>query len=264
MTPIITKLAEVVKQYSFREKQQNQGINIDHDVEYRLWPHPARVATIIEIESHEEATISAYTDGSKYQKGVGSGVVIFKGSDEIARHKLKLSNSCSNNQAEQLAIQKALEEIELLNKENINPPTAIIYTDSRVALDSISNPNNHSFLEEEIRKKAPSLEEREWRIKFSWVKAHAGTLGNEVADMLAKEAARSENMQCVIDRIPKSTLQYKAEEESKKEWQTEWSTSNKAAATRQYFPTVQDRLRLKLKFTPKITAVLTEHGMTKA
>jgi len=264
MIPIITKLAEVVKQYSFREKQQNQGINIDHDVEYRLWPHPARVATIIEIESHEEATISAYTDGSKYQKGVGSGVVIFKGSDEIARHKLKLSNSCSNNQAEQLAIQKALEEIELLNKENINPPTAIIYTDSRVALDSISNPNNHSFLVEEIRKKAASLEEREWRIKFSWVKAHAGTLGNEVADKLAKEAARSKNMQCVFDRIPKSTLKYKAEEESKKEWQTEWSTSHKAAATRQYFPTVQDRLRLKLKLTPKITAVLTEHGMTKA
>ena len=79
MTPIITKPAEVVKQYSFREKQQNQGINIDHDVEYRLWPHSARVATITEIESYEEATISAYTDGSKYQRGVGSGVVIFKG-----------------------------------------------------------------------------------------------------------------------------------------------------------------------------------------
>ena len=122
----------------------------------------------------------------------------------------------------------------------------------------------HSFLVEEIRKKAASLEEREWRIKFSWVKAHAGTLGNEVADMLAKEAAWSENMQYVFDRIPKSTLQYKAEEESKKEWQTEWSTTHKAAATRQYLPTVQDRLRLKLKLTPKITAVLTEHGMTKA
>ena len=71
-------------------------------------------------------------------------------------------------------------------------------------------------------------------------------------------------MQCVFDRIPKSILKYKAEEESKNEWQTEWSTSHKAAATRQYFPTVQDRLRLKLRLTPKITAVLTEHGMTEA
>jgi hypothetical protein len=82
--------------------------------------------------------------------------------------------------------------------------------------------------------------------------------------MLAKEAVRSENMQYVFDRIPKSTLQYKAEEEAKKEWQTEWSMSHKAAATRQYFPTVQDRLRLKLKLTPQITDVLTDHGMMKA
>ena len=78
MTPIIPKLVDIVKQYSFREKQQNQDINIAHDVEYRLWPHPARAATITEIETHKEATINAYTDGSKYQRGVGSGVVIFK------------------------------------------------------------------------------------------------------------------------------------------------------------------------------------------
>jgi hypothetical protein len=106
MTPIITKLSELVKQYSLRDKLQNQDINFDHDAEYRLWPHPARAATITEIESHEEAKIGAYTDGSKYERGVGSGVVIFKGCYEIARHKFTLSNSCSNNQAEQLAIQK--------------------------------------------------------------------------------------------------------------------------------------------------------------
>jgi hypothetical protein len=43
-----------------------------------------------------------------------------------------------------------------------------------------------------------------------------------------------------------------------------WTTNQKAAATRHYFPTVQDRLRSKIKLTPKITAVLTGHGMTKA
>ena len=68
-------------------------------------------------------------------------MVILKGSEVIARYKLKLANSCSENQVEQLAIQKALEEIELLDRESINPPTAIIYTDSRVALDSLRNPN---------------------------------------------------------------------------------------------------------------------------
>jgi ribonuclease HI len=91
---------------------------------------------------------------------VGLGVVIFKGSDIITRQKLKLEDKCPNNQAEQLAIHQAVEETGLLNRKDINPltATAIIYTDSRVSLDSIRNPNNHSFLVKEIRKKVDCLE----------------------------------------------------------------------------------------------------------
>jgi len=66
--------------------------------------------------AHEELAICTYTDGSKYQRGVGPGVVIFKGSDIIARQKMKLEVRCSNNQAELVAIHKALEERELLNR----------------------------------------------------------------------------------------------------------------------------------------------------
>ena len=153
MTPTILKLEEIVERYTFKEKQHQQAINLDYDVEHRHWPHPAKAVKIKEVENHEEATISAYTDGSKCQRGVGSGVVIFKGSDIIARQKLKLEDSCSNNQAEQLAIHKALEEIELLNRHSISPLTAVIYTDSRVSIDSFHNPNNHAFLVEEIRKR---------------------------------------------------------------------------------------------------------------
>jgi len=117
----------LVKQYTFRDKQQQQAINLDYEVEYRLWLHPAKAISIIETGAHEEAAICAYTDGSKYQGGVGSGVVIFKGSDIIARQKMELDDRCSNNQAEQVAIHKALEEIEVLNRERISPLTAIIY-----------------------------------------------------------------------------------------------------------------------------------------
>jgi len=99
-THIILKLEEVVKQYTFRGKQQQQAINLDYEVEYRPWLHPAKALSIIETGAHEEAAICAYTDGSKYQGGVESGVVIFKGSDIIARQKLKLEDRCSNNQAQ--------------------------------------------------------------------------------------------------------------------------------------------------------------------
>jgi len=35
-TPIILKFEEVVKQYTFRNKQQQQAINLDYEIEYRL------------------------------------------------------------------------------------------------------------------------------------------------------------------------------------------------------------------------------------
>ena len=63
----------------------------------------------------------------------------------IAKERLKLNPRCSNNQAEQFAILKALENTETFNNI-INPSTAIIYTESRISLDSLQNPkkNMHS------------------------------------------------------------------------------------------------------------------------
>ena len=83
--------------------------------------------------------------------------MLYNGSNTIGRLKLKLADRCSNNQAELLAIYKALEMIKTLNKECYYPHTAIIYTDSRVAIDSIHNTNNHSYLADETRKMLANL-----------------------------------------------------------------------------------------------------------
>ena len=77
---------------------------------------------------------------------------IFCGKELVKRIKYKLDNRCSNNQAEQLAIAKALEALESTDIEENSPRTAAIITDSRISLDSIKNVNNHSYLIEEIRK----------------------------------------------------------------------------------------------------------------
>jgi hypothetical protein len=154
--------------------------------------------------------------------------------------------------------------IYIYNNNTINPRTIIIYTDSRVSLDSLFNPKNHTFLVEKIREKVATLEKKEWKIKFSWVKAHAGNYGNETADRPAEEAARSHTTNYEYNRIPISAIKYEAAEEAIKKWQTEWTTTHKAMATKQYYPTVRDRLRSKIKLTPKITAVLTGHRKTKA
>jgi len=81
-----------------------------------------------------------------------------------------------------------------------------IFTDSRVSLDSLHNPNNHAHLAEEIRKRVTSMKGAKWKIKFSWVKAHAGIYGNEMADKLAKQAARSDGSSYGYSRIPISAV----------------------------------------------------------
>ena len=41
MKPIIIKIEEIVKQYIFKERQHQRDFYLDHEVEYRHWPHPA-------------------------------------------------------------------------------------------------------------------------------------------------------------------------------------------------------------------------------
>ena len=46
-------------------------MELDHEVEYKYWPHPADTVTVEEVVSDEEATLQAFTDGSKQEQGVG-------------------------------------------------------------------------------------------------------------------------------------------------------------------------------------------------
>jgi len=60
------------------------------------------------------------------------------------------------------------------------PRTAEIYTDSQITINSITNTSNHNNLIEEIRKHTLQLQRDNWEIRFTWVKAHIGILGNSV------------------------------------------------------------------------------------
>ena len=134
MTPITIKLEEIVKRYN-TNKRKNIGLReVDHEVEYKYWSHPADAESFVEVTGEEEATLQAFTDGSKQERGVGAGAVVFKGSELVAKVQQKLDNRCSNNQVEQLAILKVLETIELMNSNSITPRTVTIFTDSRVSL----------------------------------------------------------------------------------------------------------------------------------
>jgi len=85
-----------------------------------------------------------------------------------------------------------------------------------------------------------------------------------MADRLAKEAARSDGTNYGFSRLPKSAIYHEAAEEAIQKWQEQWKRSPKAEATKHYFPTVMDRIGIKINLTTKLTAVLSGHGKTRA
>ena len=92
-----------------------------------------------------------------------------------------------------------------------------------------------------------NLEKTNWTIEFSWVKVHVGIYGNEIADPIAKDAACSTEIPIDFDRIPKTTLYSKFEDEATQKWQNEREQFSKAAVTKQFFflQNVRDRIHLR-------------------
>jgi hypothetical protein len=47
-------------------------------------------------------------------------------------------------------------------------------------------------------------------------------------------------------------------------WQRQWESTEKGALCRSFFPTVEQRLKMKIPITPEFTAIVTGHGKTKS
>jgi ribonuclease HI len=186
ITPIEIKAEETVNLYRIIRDRQNH--QLDQEVELKDWTHPADSVTVAISQQNEanEHTIPIFTDGSKNDHGVGSETAIYIQNKLTHQMKHKLHDKCSNNQAEQTAIVKALQARETIKINNNIPRTVKIHTDSRITLESRKNMKNQNHLIEEIRKKTTALEKEYWNNEHTWIKAHVGNYGNELADRLAK------------------------------------------------------------------------------
>ncbi|KAJ4428005.1 hypothetical protein ANN_24019 [Periplaneta americana] len=126
------------------------------------------------------------------------------------------------------------------------------------------NGSNHNNLIEGIRTNLRLVENDRWLVDFGWVKAHVGNYGNELADRLAKQAASDVDLQICYDKVPMSEVRNQLVVISKGKWESEWSTTSKGTLTKAFFPSVQDRLKLKIEVTPNLTTLLTGHGRLNA
>jgi ribonuclease HI len=161
-----------------------------------------------------------------------------------------------------MAIIKAPQAIETITTNNNIPRTIMIHTDSRITLESLKNMKNQNHLIEEIRKNTTILEKEKWNIEYTWIKAQAEHYGNEPADKLAKEAAR--NTDTCYNKIPKSEIEHQEREKSIEKWQQQWDNTTKGSVTKEFFPNIKDRLKMKINLTPNFTAMVTAHGKTKS
>jgi hypothetical protein len=111
--PINIEIEEATKYY---EITKAEGSLYDREMEVKNWIHPAKHITIIDGLEDSTNNIHAYTDGSKNEACVGSGIAIFSGSSLKATLKYRLNERCTKNHAEQMAILKALEYIQHLKE----------------------------------------------------------------------------------------------------------------------------------------------------
>jgi len=139
--------------------------------------------------------IKIYTDGSCLNNpGVGGWAAIININGEIKKISGSIKDT-TNNKMELMAPIKALQEIE--GNEQIE-----IYTDSQYVRLGITD-WVHKWIKNnwQTSKKEPVKNKELWvqlyeltnsyKIKWIWVKAHAGNILNEEVDLLAKQAAES-------------------------------------------------------------------------
>jgi ribonuclease HI len=102
-----------------------------------------------------------------------------------------------------------------------------------ITLKFLKSRKNRNHIIEKIRKKTIALDIENWNIEYTWIKTYAGHYGNELADKLAKEAAR--NSDVCYNTIPKSVIEHQERDNSIEKWQQQWDNTTKGLVTKEFF-----------------------------
>ena len=166
-------------------------------------------AFLCHIEEHKNSIV-IYTDGSKSDAGVGYGVV-------FPDHNIcgALPSAASIFTAELFSILTVVKK--LLSYEG---NSFTVFSDSRSALQALSSFNPIHPLVLEILEWLFLLQHKQKVVRFCWVPAHVGVVGNELADQLAKSGVS----RIPVNRaLPCSDYVPEIKQNMKSVWQFHWT-----------------------------------------
>ena len=160
-----------------------------------------------QIDKSDAETIFVFTDGSCRQNPgpCGAGACVFlPGQEECVELKKPVSKLASILLGELVAIEVAFTFIQSEGRKR-KVSSVQIFCDSQSAVGLLTlgwKPSSYQETINQIKKQIDELKQKGLRIAIDWTPGHADIAGNEIADRLAKEAAKeAEDMDENQDRV---------------------------------------------------------------
>lgn len=194
--------------------------------------------------------------------GVGSGAALYKNTKPIMERGAKLCDEAMVFLAEIAAIRMGVDMI-IENWPTLQPNYLKIFVDSQAAILALEVRTFTSKLVEKAFEALNMLGRMGTRVNICWVKSHIGTVGNERADFLDKNATVERSLPILHVR-PLVSLKNCVSTSVNEMWQCEWTRYAAARQTKLFLPEPDSKiskeiLALSRRDVTRLVSLLTGH-----
>lgn len=215
--------------------------------------HPADVVSFRYNRAVKDADVYIYTDGSESKDHCGAAYVVMNKEYQILDTKLiKLPEFSNNFVAETQGILHAIKYIKTQDREKRYQ----ILTDSLSTLEGLENPQNNNYFIHKIRTELKDAIHSH-KIILTYVRGHQGNIGNDTADELAKQAAKSGEYHEVP--ISKQFIKRHLKRNTYEKWNKIWNTEGKNSKAYQWIKNVKE-IPTHFPLDYYTTQAVSEHG----